>query len=106
MGSMTGLVQWVTATLGAVAILGVMTGATNGLDKKQAAKYGGTEGYKEYVTNTPKLVPFTGGDTLENFEEVVKEAKDLEAKKDKPAKDVIVTPFVSTYTKNRKLWDV
>jgi hypothetical protein len=48
-----------------------MTGATNGLEKKQAAKYGGTEGYKEYVANTPKLVPFTGGDKVEKFEEDV-----------------------------------
>ena len=41
---------------------------------------------------------------VDNFEEVVKEAKDLEAKKAKPAKDV--TPIASTYTKNRKPWDV
>ena len=37
-GSLTGVLQWVSATLGLVAILGVMTGATNGLDKRQVQR--------------------------------------------------------------------
>jgi len=102
-GSMTGLVQWVTATLGAVAILGVMTGATNGLDKKQMTKYSGTEGFEAYVTSTPKLVPFTAGDKIEDFEAIVKTAKEQEAKQSTPLK--AVTPIVSTYTKNKNPWD-
>jgi len=35
----TGMVQWLSATLGLVAILGVMTGASNGLDKRQVYAY-------------------------------------------------------------------
>ena len=98
--SFTGVLQWVAATLGATAILGVMIGATNGLDKRQVSKYMGTEGFEEYMTTTPKLVPFTGGDSLEKVQQALKV--------DEKRKGVTTTttPSTSTYAKNKNPWDV
>jgi len=103
--SFTGAVQWVAATLGVMAILGVMTGATNGLDKRQVTKYLGTEGFEEYMKKTPKLVPFTGGDTVENIEKIQADVKKEEALK-ASKKPTSVSPSTSTYARNKNPWDV
>jgi len=41
-------------------------------DILQALKYGSREDYKNYVRDTPMLIPFTAGDDLE---EILKTAK-------------------------------
>lgn len=99
-GSLTGAVQWISATLGFVAILGVMTGASNGLDKRQAVKYLETPGYAEYLKNTPKLWPFSAGDDVTAVARMIKADEVTNG-----ASTVTVKEVKSNYSKNKNPWD-
>ncbi|EKX50355.1 hypothetical protein GUITHDRAFT_67072 [Guillardia theta CCMP2712] len=59
LGSLRNPLQLLTASAGFLAILGVMVGATNNLDRKQFDKYNGSPEYQKYIKETPKLIPFT-----------------------------------------------
>mmetsp|Transcript_4899 Transcript_4899/g.5669 ORF Transcript_4899/g.5669 Transcript_4899/m.5669 type:complete len:401 (-) Transcript_4899:167-1369(-) len=48
---------WLCSLLGFFGIFKVMTGATNGLEKKQAKKYGGQPVYDKWKARTSKLMP-------------------------------------------------
>eukprot|EP00285_Hemiselmis_virescens_P014633 CAMPEP_0173394964 /NCGR_PEP_ID=MMETSP1356-20130122/30334_1 /TAXON_ID=77927 ORGANISM="Hemiselmis virescens, Strain PCC157" /NCGR_SAMPLE_ID=MMETSP1356 /ASSEMBLY_ACC=CAM_ASM_000847 /LENGTH=428 /DNA_ID=CAMNT_0014353553 /DNA_START=46 /DNA_END=1332 /DNA_ORIENTATION=- len=89
-GSLTSPLKWTSASLGMAGIIAIMLQATESLEKKQALKYVKVEGYKEYVAKTPKLLPFTSGDDLEEILEAAKKAKDAKVKSVAAAKDKAV----------------
>ncbi|RJF70852.1 DUF1295 domain-containing protein [Rhodopseudomonas palustris] len=50
---------WLLATLGLLYILGLMTAAAAGLERKQDDRYGALPAYQEYVRTVPILFPIT-----------------------------------------------
>jgi len=81
-GSLTSPLAWTSASLGMAGIVAIMLQATESLEKKQALKYAELPEYAEYVKSTPKLIPFTGGDELN---EIVVAAQKAQEAKEKAA---------------------
>lgn len=52
------VLDWILASIGILAIQGVMIGSAKGLEKKQNERYGDRADYQAYVKKTPILFPF------------------------------------------------
>lgn len=52
------VLDWIVASIGILAIQGVMIGSARGLEKKQNERYGDRADYQAYVKKTPILFPF------------------------------------------------
>merc|ERR1712238_172144 len=53
----TSPIAWLCSGMGFLGIFKIMTGATNGLEKKQTKKYGGQPIYDNWKSRTSKLLP-------------------------------------------------
>jgi len=78
-GSLASPLAWTSASLGMAGIIAIMLQATESLEKKQALKYAELPGYAGYVKSTPKLLPFTGGDKLNEIVDAAEKAAEAKA---------------------------
>jgi len=109
--SFKGYVQWAVASLGLAAILAIMIRGTMGLDKRQMVKYQSYDGYKEYVSKTPVLLPFTDPVDFETLRteavapEVVEKKNGVSVEKKSDTYTVNPLDIKSPYTVNKSPWD-
>ena len=61
---------WLLTTVGLLYILGLMTAAAAGLERKQDDRYGALPGYQDYVRTVPILFPITTIYTLRALRQV------------------------------------
>ncbi|MFC0243488.1 DUF1295 domain-containing protein [Rhodopseudomonas telluris] len=66
----TSTAAWLLTTLGLLYILGLMTAAAAGLERKQDDRYGALPDYQDYVRTVPILFPITTIYTLRKLREM------------------------------------